>query len=307
MWSNPNFWYREPVFFESFFLKPISALYSCVAKKNYNRKYQNSLSNQKVIAVGGLTVGGSGKTIVTQFIVNELTKQGKRVAVLSRGYGRKSDKIIRVNPEEHSHKDVGDEPLLLSKYCPVFVGKNRAESAKFAGDDFDVFVLDDGIVQRYLKPDLRVLVVDGKQGIGNGHMLPLGPNRLKLSWIKDDINAIVSFNNFKSDFEPVFNAQTHITPISGAVIAFCGLGYPQKFFDSLTSCSLLKCIEFPDHHKYTDDDIKNLLNLKHQYSAKLVTTMKDFVKIPKCYQSDITAIDVNASIDGFSDWLNTVV
>ena len=72
-------------------------------------------NDQKVIAVGGLTVGGSGKTIVTQFIVNELTKQGKRVAVLSRGYGRKSDKIIRVNPEEHSHKDVGDEPLLLSK------------------------------------------------------------------------------------------------------------------------------------------------------------------------------------------------
>lgn len=303
MLKNPKFWYGTPGIFSKIFLGSCSLLYGYFARKNYRKAHQYSLEKQKVIAVGGLTSGGSGKTIVTQFIVETLLKNGKKTAVLSRGYGRKSHETLRVDPDVHTYKEVGDEPLLLSKYCPVFVGKNRAESAEFAGGDFDYFVMDDGLVQRYLKPDLRILVVDGMQKIGNGYLLPLGPNRLKFDWLKNDIDAVVSFNKFSLDFTPTFSGKFQRSQVPGAVIAFCGLGYPQKFFESLGNCSVIKRIAFPDHHAYTDKEIRHLLDMKHHFSATLVTTMKDFVKIPPKYRDSVIPLPVNVVIDGFSDWL----
>lgn len=304
MLKNPKFWYGSPNILTRFLLSPCSLLYGYFAQRNYRREYENSLKKQKVIAVGGLTVGGSGKTVVTQFIVETLLKNGKKVAVLSRGYGRKSKKILQVDPSVHSYEDVGDEPLLLSKYCPVFVGKDRAKSARLAGNQFDYFVMDDGLVQKYLKPDIRILVVDGMQKTGNGYLLPLGPNRLKFSWVKGDIDAVVSFNEFPLDFTPIFSGKIQNMRLTGPVIAFCGLGYPQKFFESLGHCSLIKRISFPDHHEYTDKEVRSLLDMKHRFSATLVTTMKDFVKIPEKYRNSITPLSANAVIDGFGDWLS---
>lgn len=291
MWKNPKFWYRKPNFAERFFLIPFEYIYSYFANKNFNRPYQCSLNNhQKVIAVGALTVGGSGKTIVTQLIVEKLSRQGKKVAVLSRGYGRELDENMQVDLERHSYRDVGDEPLVLAQYCPVFVGKNRYECAKLAGEQFDYFVLDDGFTQRYIQPDIFVLVGDGLQNFGNGHLLPLGPNRLKLSWIKESIDYVVSFNGFDLGFKPTVNLTLQKPHLEGAVVAFCGLGYPEKFFDTLSKCDMLKTVSFPDHYKYNDVDIINLLEIKKKFSATLVTTEKDFVKIPFKYRNEITVI-----------------
>lgn len=292
VWKNPKFWYRKPSFLESLFLTPFEYIYSYIADRNYKKDYQHTLDNhQKVIAVGGLTVGGSGKTIATQFIVENLLKHGKKVAVLSRGYGRKSNEVMQVNLAQHSYKEVGDEPLILARYCPVFVGKNRYESAKLAGEQFDYFVLDDGFTQRYLKPDFFVLVGDGLQKFGNGHLFPLGPNRLKLSWVRKHIDWVVSFNNFDIGFEPTISFMLQKPKIKGPVVAFCGLGYPEKFFDTLSECEVVKTVSFPDHYEYTNRDIEELLNLKKIFSATLVTTEKDFVKIPLAYRDELIPIE----------------
>lgn len=291
MWKNPKFWYRKPNFAERLFLTPFEYIYSYFANKNFNTPYQCSLNNhQKVVAVGALTAGGSGKTIVTQLIVEKLSRQGKKVAVLSRGYGRKLSENMQVDLSRHSYQDVGDEPLILAQYCPVFVGKNRYESAKLAGEQFDYFVLDDGFTQRYIQPNVFILVGDGLQNIGNGHLLPLGPNRLKLSWIKESIDYVVSFNGFDIGFKPTVNLTLQKPQLKGAIVAFCGLGYPKKFFDTLSKCDVLKTITFPDHYKYNDDDIVNLLEIKKKFSATLVTTEKDFVKVPFKYRNEVMVI-----------------
>lgn len=291
MWRNPKFWYTKPNFVEKILLTPFELVYSYLAKKNYNRPYRYALNNhQKVIAVGGMTVGGSGKTIVTQLIAEQLSREGKKVAVLSRGYGRESSEALRVDLKQHSYKDVGDEPLILAQYCSVFVGKNRYECAKLAGAQFDCFIMDDGFVQRYLQPDVFILVADGLQGFGNGHLLPLGPNRLKFSWVKNDINLVVAFNNFDVGFEPTIDLVFQKPKVEGAIVAFCGLGYPQKFFDTLSRCNLVKTVAFPDHYEYSETDIIELLKLKDMLSATLVTTEKDFIKIPPKYQEKISVI-----------------
>ena len=198
--ENPDFWNKSsPGYFLKIFLTPLKLAYLCVARKNYAQPFEYESKNAVVIAIGALTMGGSGKTIVASALCDILKSLNKRVAVLSRGYGRSRSEILQVNPKEHTFKDVGDEPLLLAERNPVIVGKNRGQGMLFAErkfrEPFDFFLLDDGIMQRSLRPDIRLLVVDSQQKFGNGEVFPLGPNRLPFEEIRKDIDAIIYLRN----------------------------------------------------------------------------------------------------------------
>jgi tetraacyldisaccharide 4'-kinase len=304
---TPKFWYRRPNIIQKLLLKPVANIYSRISTRNYCGDYFYKSSKAKVIAVGGITVGGSGKTLVTRFIGEFLQSRGKKVAVLSRGFGRSSSKILKTDSSIHSYKDVGDEPLLLSRFVPVYVGKNRAKAAQSAeADGAEYLILDDGITQKYLKPDLKLVVIDSEQRLGNGEMFPLGPNRLNFEKIKFDIDGIIVLAPNESGFFifdekiPTFFGKIRTSlPENKKLIAFCGIGYPDKFFNSLENCE--EKIAFPDHYPFSDEDIRQLLLKAKNSDARLVTTEKDLMRIPLKYHDKITAVSASISAINFPD------
>lgn len=300
--KTPEFWYKEPGLMKKVCLKPVSEIYRAVSNYRYHLPYDVSLFDKKVIAVGGITVGGSGKTVVVSSICKILKDHNKKVAVLSRGYGRKLNDTLKVDGSVHSYEEVGDEPLLLSKQFDVFVGKNRAETADMA-EGYDYLVLDDGLTQKQLKPTKKILVVSEEQGFGNGEMFPLGPNRLDFKEIKSDIDAVIALKSEASDNKmefgdiPVYygKVEQDLSGISGRLIIFCGLGYPEKFFRRFSNFEVAKAIKFPDHYPYKENEIKWILSESFRLGAQLVTTEKDLMRIPKKYWSHIKSVGVSIS------------
>jgi tetraacyldisaccharide 4'-kinase len=306
----PKFWYTDqlnPVL--KYLLCPISNIYSYFTSLNYKKDYKSKSAKARVIAIGGITAGGSGKTAVAASICEMLNNVKKKSAVLSRGFGRSSNGTFLVDAKKHNFKAVGDEPLLLSRYAEVFVGADRSKTCRMAEQKkHDIIILDDGLTQRDLKVDAKFVVIDSSQGFGNGYMLPLGPNRLNFDIVSSDITAVIIIKNSKNEDvkELMKKIPGNIPIIQGymeqdlskiknneRVLAFCGIGYPQKFFDSLKSkLNVIKAMDFPDHYPFTDDDITDVLGEAKLCSAKLVTTEKDLVRIPKKYHSFITAIPV---------------
>jgi len=298
--KSPEFWYKEPTFVQKLFLKPISEIYRLVSNYRYQMPYRVSLPGKKIIAIGGVTAGGSGKTIVVSSICKILKKKGKSVAVLSRGYGRESSRALKVDNSIHTYKDVGDEPLLLSKQFDVFVGKNRSEIADMA-KEYEYLVLDDGLSQRYLAPTKKIVVIDDEQLFGNGEMLPLGPNRLDFEKIKSDIDAVFVLGRGKSDSKisldgvPIYFGKVvqNFGDISGRLMVFCGLGYPQKFFNIFSNFEVAKAIAFPDHYPYKENEIQHLISEAFRLGAQLVTSEKDLMRIPKQYWSQIKTVGID--------------
>jgi tetraacyldisaccharide 4'-kinase len=164
--------------------------------------------------------------------------------------------------------------------------------------------MDDGISQKYLQPDLKLIVIDVTQGVGNNEMFPLGPKRLDFDKIKFDIDAAIILESKKDsvfnaiDFPksmPVIHGQLvmDFSKIkSKKIVAFCGLGFPDKFFDSLTNFEIVKAIDFPDHHPFSDDEILQLITEAKNYGAQLITTEKDLTRVPQEYRGRMTAIPV---------------
>ncbi len=312
--KTPEFWYKDPNLFQKICLKPISEVYRLVSNYRYHLPCDVSLHGKKVIAIGGITVGGSGKTVVVSSICKMLKERGKKFAILSRGYGRKTNYALKVDNSVHSYRDVGDEPLMLSKQFDVFVGKNRAETADMADEmveECEYLILDDGLTQKYLEPTKRIAVISNEQLFGNGEMLPLGPNRLDFDEIKSDIDALFVLKREGDDSAASFenipvcygNIKQDFGGISGRLIVFCGLGYPQKFFHIFSNFEVAKTISFPDHYPYKDEEISEMLEEAFRLGAQLVTTEKDLMRIPSKYWSQIKTVDVDISWESPIDFL----
>jgi tetraacyldisaccharide 4'-kinase len=279
-----------------------------------------------VISIGNLTTGGTGKTPVTAEIANQLTAAGKRVAVVSRGYGGKLDikntNIISDGKEVfHTAEMAGDEPYWIATNAPgtvVITGKNRVRSGKLAIEKFncDVLLVDDGFQHRKLQRDLDIVLIDGERVFGNGLLLPVGPLREPANNIKraDEViivnkNVTASYktlclqNEWKSKYgiEPyicefipdkIYNIQTgQIAEEIKLAVAFTGIGQPGSFFSFLDAKGIKLAAKktFPDHYLYTDNDLKEIIKTARELGASgLITTEKDAVKI-KPYIEQIDA------------------
>jgi tetraacyldisaccharide 4'-kinase len=263
------------------------------------------------VAIGGVTVGGSGKSIVVASLAEILLALKKKTAVLSVGYGRSSWRALRVDPVVHTCVDVGDEPLMLSKKgIDVFVSKNRWKSARLAlrEQKYDVFLLDDGVVQKYLAPNINLVVVDASQGIGNGEALPLGPLRIDFDTLKHSLNAIILLiHGEKQDYSEIKSCLPSNVPLiigklqqdlsrldlETKYLAFCGIGYPRKFFDTLNrSLFVVREIDFPDHYPFSEKDMTQLLSEAESCGARLVTTEKDFARIPERFRELVSVVPI---------------
>jgi len=262
-----------------------------------------------VICIGNLTMGGAGKTPVTDAVRKFYKTRGLQAASLSRGYGGSMEGAHRVDPGMHAAYEVGDEPLMLAATGEAWISKDRPLGAKrMKIDDVQVIVMDDGHQNPTLKKALSIVVIDASSPFGNGHVFPKGPLRERVADGLARADAVVLMGEGEAppalkDFKgPVLRAR--LTPLEklppGRYVAFAGIGRPERFFDSLQKMEgveLAESVPFPDHHRFTPSDLTYLKKLAAERDAKLITTDKDFVRLPAEMKPQVMRASVEAKFE----------
>ena len=270
-----------------------------------------------IICVGNITVGGTGKTPVAEMIVDHMASAGYNVALLSRGYGRRTKGYLEVGAGD-SYRDTGDEPLQIKRKYPsttVVVCEDRAagiERLRAEHPDVDLIVMDDGFQHRSVTPSISVVIIDSTRPVEQDHMLPYGTLRDNVSSLsranyfivskcRDDMSPLerrlhhkvlvkaayqkVYFTRYEPMMpQPVFPLQNRRpAPRSHVdeVIAMAGIGNPSVFVESLMRrFKVVGELCFDDHHVYRIRDLRTLSSLLAEHpAARIVTTEKDAVKI----------------------------
>ena len=252
----PGFWDSKNTL--SNLLLPLSWLYQYINQLRFKYTVPARFPIP-VICIGNLTAGGSGKTPVALHLGRLLKEKDSGAFYLSRGYGGKLAGPVVVDPRKHSANDVGDEPLLLAQVLPTIVSKNRVLGARLAlQKGARVIVMDDGFQNPSIAKSLSVVVIDGRIGFGNGRVIPAGPLREPPSVALARAHAAIILN--RSTAVPplppgmlTLNARTHFTNTEflrgKKIYAFCGIAYPNKFFDMLKAAGadVTGTHAFPDH------------------------------------------------------------
>ncbi|MDD3420138.1 MAG: tetraacyldisaccharide 4'-kinase [Candidatus Gastranaerophilales bacterium] len=268
--------------------------------------------SQTVISIGNLTTGGTGKTPVTAEIAKIAAKSGKKVVILSRGYGGSLplDEVSLISDGEqvfYDAKQAGDEPFWHAqnvKGVAVVTCKDRVKAAKWAVENLgaELFILDDGFQYRKLFRDLNIVLVDGHKKFGNEMLLPAGPLREPLSQIKRADKVIVvnkipydkqtvrdcraySIYLIKQFDKEVFGCNILATGIHRIgskapvmsmknVYAFTGVAQPEFFFESLRAHqhNLVKKLEFDDHYAYQKQDLVDIIEDAKKSGADIIVT-----------------------------------
>ncbi|MBN1895694.1 tetraacyldisaccharide 4'-kinase [bacterium] len=310
-------------------LWPLSLLYGAVIHLR-NAAFDRDPSRIRrlpafLIALGNITVGGTGKTPAAVMIGSMLRRQGLRVGILSRGYGRTEKDTQAVSDGSRlltGPEQAGDEPVLLSMLLPdvpVLVGADRVESGRLAVERFgcNALILDDAFQHRCIARDLNLVLIDAVNPWGNGWMLPAGPLREPVSSLKraDAVllaraDQAVSCERTRTlirkwtqapVFEAVHQPVTWVLPggieekpldfLDGrSVFAFAGIGHPESFLRTLegigVSCAGFK--RYGDHHPYSMNDLRKLAGKAFNSGAScLVTTEKDGIRLPRVWNPPV--------------------
>lgn len=298
--KTPLFWKKKSLTAKA--LLPLGDVYAGLTALRLKLKKAKSIS-KPVICIGNLTAGGTGKTPTAISVAGIIRDLGKEPFFVSRGYGGKLSGII-VDKQTHTPRQVGDEPLLLARTAGVSINANRVAAAQKAIENgADVIVMDDGFQNPSLKRDLSFLVFDGGFGIGNGYPVPAGPLREKFACGLKRADAAMIIGEDKTGLRsqlgslPVFEGKIKAMPLQKEVqkaIAFAGIGRPEKFYNSLREMgvNVAKTFDFPDHHFYTEKELLELIDIAWKEDAELITTAKDFVKIPADMQHHFQVLEI---------------
>jgi tetraacyldisaccharide 4'-kinase len=257
-----------------------------------------------VVCVGNLTAGGAGKTPVIRDLAAKLMRLDWRPTILARGYGGQATGPLRVDPTRHTAADVGDEPLLLARETPCWVGGDRARSAQAAvNEGAGIILMDDGLQNPSLAQDLRIIVVDGPVGFGNRRAIPAGPLResIEAGLARADAIVVIGDDTHKVLSEaptrlPRLRAKLALAEpaqVAGErLVAFCGIGRPEKFRRSLLDAGvdLADFQLFPDHHPYSDTELERISAIAARLGAEPVTTEKDWVRLKPEWRGRIRAL-----------------
>jgi tetraacyldisaccharide 4'-kinase len=295
-------WYGERSL-SAMLLSPLAALVGALTARK-RRRYLDGVAHVvrptiPVIVVGNLTVGGTGKTPLVIWLVQQLQQHGYRPGIVTRGYGGKAPHYPYLIQPRDSATVTGDEPLLLFRRTgvPVVVDPRRGQAALALQDqtDCDVIISDDGLQHYGLGRTYEIVVLDGTRGLGNGRLLPAGPLRESLDRLRN-VNALVingsprhsSFghvprhDSFALSVEPgaFVSLDLQKTATTDELrnrtdwVAVAGIGNPERFFVTLEQLGLqFRKAPFPDHHVYVPDDFAPFAG------APILTTEKDAVKL----------------------------
>jgi tetraacyldisaccharide 4'-kinase len=296
-------------------LAPAAALWTLAARLR-RRLTRPARAAIPVICVGNLTAGGAGKTPVVIALLGLLAERGARPAAVSRGHGGTARGPLRVDPARDRAAQVGDEPLLLAAFAPAWVARDRAAGvAAAAAAGATVAVLDDGFQNPRLAKDLSLLVVDAGAGFGNGRVIPAGPLRepvadglaraAAVALIGEDAEAARTLAAWPAlGALPVLRARLRPLPtglpLAGErVVAFAGIGRPEKFFDTLRALGarLAAAHAFADHAPYAPRVLRRMAAEARAADALLVTTEKDAVRLPAAFRPQVMAVPVRLVFD----------
>lgn len=280
-------------------LMPISWVYYIAGRIVYGvRKLRTVRSRRPIICVGNILAGGVGKTPVVRAIANYFG-----APVVMRGY-KKSAKT----------GNIGDEATMLARTgLAVHVGDRKSNVVLLNKqmDENGPIVMDDGLQNPTIKKDISILVFDEGLGYGNGLLLPAGPLRVpKSATVNADAIIVIKSKTPKKKFVlpvgiPVFYAKNQtVSPYdeNQKLVAFAGIGYPKKFFAALKNVVARR--SFADHYEYTKDDLDALMRLANKKKAKLITTEKDWVRLPIELRDEIKYARLDTVIDNaFYDWV----
>jgi len=310
--STPRWWYRRedriaPV--TRAVLTPLSWIWAAATARRLARGEPFD-PGAPVICVGNLTLGGTGKTPVVREIARRLDAQ-----VLSRGYGGALAGPVRVDPARHTAAEVGDEPLMLAQDLTVWVARDRAAGAKVAAEaGARLIVMDDGHQNPSVRKALSLVVVDGETRgdewpFGDGRVFPAGPMRepLAVGLTRADASVVLLPADLAEPDpallellagRPVLVARLAAAapPPAGPQVGFAGVGKPWKVERALQAagCELKDFWPFPDHAPYDEVTLKRLADRAAQFGAGLVTTEKDWARLPPAWKPRVAAWPVRA-------------
>ena len=307
------------------FTFPLSLVYGSIIwirNKLYDCEWFSlSAFNVPIISVGNITTGGSGKTPLVMYLADLLQQNGKNPGIVSRGYGRKSQGMVTVHNGKELITDVensGDEPYLMAsvlKTVPVVVCEDRCEgiSQLIKNISADVIIMDDGFQHRKVKRDLDIVTISANDQKEDYRLLPWGKLREPLQNIGRANAVIITRTNIYNppelliNIKPFFKGELllstqHLTlmkydkagyqkslPPEDILFAFCGIGGPKSFFNSIAKLGLKpggKRI-FRDHQDYTESVIKELSSqIKSSNCKGVITTEKDLVKLPDSFLAE---------------------
>ena len=308
----------------SLVMPPLSLLYGAITRTRaslYERgAFRSAKLPRPVISVGNITAGGTGKTPLVEWVVRTLASSGRRVCILTRGYGRENPRsrvLVSDGTQVFSSPaEAGDEPYLLARklegLAAVISDANRLAAGQSAIKHLnsDCFVLDDGFQHMQLARDLNLVTLDATNPWGGNRMLPIGTLREPLSGLKradcivltrceqaGDLDLVEKHAATLSGDRPIFRSRMvdrGVIPLNDAdfslqpqnpVAAFCAVGNPASFIKHLQKLGYEVVLQkfFADHHRYTQSDIDGLVAMaKHSGAKCLLTTAKDAVKLEHC-------------------------
>jgi tetraacyldisaccharide 4'-kinase len=314
MFKTPQFWLHKKSFI-SLILLPLSLLYKIgfSLKKNFIKTQKVDLP---IICIGNVIAGGAGKTPVALALGEFFKENNVEFCYLTRGYKSTNNKVLMIeNSNQFDVENIGDEAKLLAEIAPTCVAKNRYLGYKKIVENkkYRAIIMDDGLQNFQLEYDVKILVIDSKIAFGNQRLIPSGPMRQSLAEVAKNIDLFVVIGQKNIQIEEEIlqnnrNAKILSAQISASnldkfinknIVAFCGIAYPQKFFDFIKKIglNLVETNIFADHYQYKNEDLEMLYQQALSKNLKLITTKKDWVKFPKNFQDKIDYLDIKLDFE----------
>ena len=301
---KPKFWDKNQISFFSVLLFPVSLLIKVLSffKRFLTKTNQSSIP---IICVGNIYLGGTGKTPLCIEIFSIL-------------------KNLNMNPVfvRKKYDSFQDEADLQKQVGPVYQNNKRIEAVKEAlQNKANVAILDDGFQDFSINKNLSIVCFNKKQWVGNGLTIPSGPLREGLSALKrancvvingekniDIENKIFSKNKEIKIFYAKYRAQNINEFKNKKVIAFAGIGNPENFFNLLkdNKIDIVEKIKFPDHHKYSEETLENLINKAKENNTILLTTEKDYFRIDENYKQNINFLKIEVEIENRNQFIDEI-
>lgn len=295
--NKPKFWdYKKPNFL-AYILLPLT--FPILVRNFFGKSFSKEKSDKiKTVCVGNIYVGGTGKTPLSIKINNLIKKQGIKSIVVKKFY---SNQI--------------DEQNLIKNYTNLICKKKRLDALKDAiNQNFEFAIFDDGLQEKAINYNLKIVCFSNSQWKGNGFLIPAGPLREKIESLKnfdlifingnpkknhDIFNEIKQLNNNINIFE-TFYQPSNLKEFDNNVnyVVFSGIGNSENFYDTMieNKFKIIKKFNFPDHYNYTDDDLIKILNYAKQNNAKIITTEKDYLRLSPKFSKDIKCLKLDLVI-----------
>ena len=303
MLIKPKFWDKK-IGIISIILYPLSLIYLIIIyiKKKITKVHKFKIP---IICVGNIYVGGTGKTPLSILLANEIQKLGKETVILRKYYD--------------SHND--EYELIKNNFNNLIINKKRIDGIlKAERANYDIVILDDGLQEYKIKKNLNIVCFNEKQLVGNGLVMPAGPLRENLNNLKSSDVVIINGNKNKSFEEKILNINNKLKIFysnyktqniekfkNKKLFAIAGIGNPENFFQLIedNDLSIKKKFIFPDHHKYSKNEIMNIVDEAKKQNCQIITTEKDYYKIKK-FDIKIEYIKISLNIENKDILINKI-